>query len=425
MDKLDVKEALSPVIKNIIQNKIHMIFIVSKCPEKLFTNEKEMKFYLREIKKIKKKTEYEKYEYICIDSISKNGFDNLCETIHKYFSKFLINDSDLNILKMNYISKDNLSKIINNSIFIRNKNIDANLIDYAIQQSIIKIKTLLVQYFGYYENNLKWIPYFRFTFSRFKNYVDSNKNNSFPLLTELTKNIFENFGSKKNENECDCFIKKIIRKYFKIDNISQKNDNRITSKDQNNDDDVGTDDEEELENKNEKNVIKDEFDKNNFIKDYSILFKLFWDSGLNFGVGEGIEAKLLDLSENRENYNDKIFSEKFNLSTIKTIDILNYVKKFFGIVEVKEKVNLPANIEKKLILFFISYISNELINILCGNIKRKGFKYKSVCDFYYNVLKSYNEAIKGFDGIKKNILEEKEKLYCKKDDFLFIGKLKD
>jgi len=430
MDKLDVKGALSPVVNNIIQNKIHMIFIVSKCPEKLFTNEKEMKCYLREINKIKIKTEYEKYEYICIDSISKNGFDNLCETIYNYFKKYLIEDSDLNILKINYISKDKLSNIINNSIFIRNKNIEANLIDYAIQQSIIKIKTLLVHYFGYYENNLRLIPYFRFSFSIFKNYWFSNKNNSFPLLTNLTKKIFENFGKKKDENECNSFIKKLIKKYFKIDKISQKNDNRNTIKDQNNDDNVGTDDEEEIEHKDEekekeKKAIKVEFDKNNFIKDYSILFKLFWDSGLNFGVGEGIESNLLDISEKSENYNDKIFSEKFNLSTINTKDILNYVKKFFGIVEVKEEVNLPPKIEMKLILFFISYISNELINILCGNIKYKGFKYKSVCDFYYNVLKSYNEAINGFNDIRKKILEEKEKLSCKNEDFLFIGKLKD
>ena len=46
-------------------------------------------------------------------------------------------------------------------------------------------------------------------------------------------------------------------------------------------------------------------------------------------------------------------------------------------------------------------------------------------NFYYKVLKSYNEAIKGFDDIKKNILEEKEKLSLKKEDFLLIGKLKD
>ena len=47
-------------------------------------------------------------------------------------------------------------------------------------------------------------------------------------------------------------------------------------------------------------------------------------------------------------------------------------------------------------LFYISYTCNELISNLCGTINKKGFKYTSIYNFYYNVSLSYNKAINGF-----------------------------
>ena len=49
-----------------------------------------------------------------------------------------------------------------------------------------------------------------------------------------------------------------------------------------------------------------------------------------------------------------------------------------------------------------------------GEIKTKGFKYKSICDFYYNVLKSYNNAINGFKELREEIIKEKKdfKIFC-------------
>ena len=54
------------------------------------------------------------------------------------------------------------------------------------------------------------------------------------------------------------------------------------------------------------------------------------------------------------------------------------------------------------------------MDMFCKKIKTKGFKYKSICDFYYNVLKSYNNAINGFKELREEIIREKKdfKMFC-------------
>ena len=61
-------------------------------------------------------------------------------------------------------------------------------------------------------------------------------------------------------------------------------------------------------------------------------------------------------------------------------------------------------------IFFISYISNKIIDDICGNVNKKGFKYKSICNFYYNVLKTFNKAINGFNELGEKFIKEKERL---------------
>ena len=64
----------------------------------------------------------------------------------------------------------------------------------------------------------------------------------------------------------------------------------------------------------------------------------------------------------------------------------------------------------KIKIFYISYICNELIDSICGQLNKKGFKYKSISDFYYNVSLLYNDAINGFNGIREDLINEKENL---------------
>ena len=60
-------------------------------------------------------------------------------------------------------------------------------------------------------------------------------------------------------------------------------------------------------------------------------------------------------------------------------------------------------------MFLLKYV-NELISILCGEINHKGFKYKSIYNFFYTVSLSYNDAINGFMAIKSQMKEEEKEL---------------
>ena len=61
-------------------------------------------------------------------------------------------------------------------------------------------------------------------------------------------------------------------------------------------------------------------------------------------------------------------------------------------------------------LFYISYTCNELIAILCGEFFQKGFKFKSIYNFYYIVSLSYNSAIEGFAKILDEFKEKQKEL---------------
>ena len=57
---------------------------------------------------------------------------------------------------------------------------------------------------------------------------------------------------------------------------------------------------------------------------------------------------------------------------------------------------------------FISYTCNELISTIAPSINQEGYNYKVICEFYYNISKSYNDAINGFSKIIED-MENKKK----------------
>lgn len=132
-----------------------------------------------------------------------------------------------------------------------------------------------------------------------------------------------------------------------------------------------------------------------------------------------------------EELKNKIFSEELFFEEGKNENnIKQYVKKIFDLGN--SNVNLPKKMKMKMKIFFISFISNKVIDQICGEVKEeKGFKYKSIYDFYYNILTTYNKAIIGLKKIKKKILKEKENLnknsaliayISSSDDDIYIGK---
>ena len=205
----------------------------------------------------------------------------------------------------------------------------------------------------------------------------------------------------------------------------------------NEDDEDNIEDNDTFKNKNQDN---DEFGFNDFIKDFCYLGRLFWDSSFNFENDENITDYLDYGIEEKEKINKSneikngIFSEEFfNKNNIKFDDIINYVKFFFGDDNIKGPFSNEIKMAMK--IFFISYICNEIIDDICGDIKKKGFKYKSICSFYYNVLETFSKEINGFNELGEEIKKDKLELeeYKKKkedednkkengDDLLIYGK---
>lgn len=89
-------------------------------------------------------------------------------------------------------------------------------------------------------------------------------------------------------------------------------------------------------------------------------------------------------------------------------NILDYIKKDLGLIE--KEVLLPSNQIIMIKVFYISYICNELINIFWENINKNGFKPKTICEFYFKVSETFNNAINGFDKIRIDMIQEKENL---------------
>ena len=95
---------------------------------------------------------------------------------------------------------------------------------------------------------------------------------------------------------------------------------------------------------------------------------------------------------------------KKNSNIISSDRLLTLIKRDFGLDDSKR----IATSEEKIIvkLFYISYVCNELIGILCGKMNQKNFKYTSIYDFYYTVSKSYNSPINWFLEISKEMMQK-------------------
>lgn len=141
--------------------------------------------------------------------------------------------------------------------------------------------------------------------------------------------------------------------------------------------------------------IPDSFKIDKFKQDYINLGKLFWNSRPNFHPKNEKEKKSI---EKTENLGESIFS---NIEDISPERLYKLIERDFG----KDDSKRDATKSEKIILklFYISYTSNELISSIMYTINKEGFNYKSICDFYYKISKSYNDAIYGFNEIKENI----------------------
>ena len=391
-DKYDVIPGELPVIYEAVDKKIPIIFIVNKCPNTIFTDEDEMEDLKNDVLEARKKTDFEKYDTYFINCLNNKGFDKLLTGIYELYKKNIIDDGYLSLMNNYSLSQEDFNKLYKDSFFFGNIDPKDVFLNDSLIKSVIDIKNLIVKIAGYYSGELGFYKSFKFYFNN-KIYNEIWRNatsNFFPLLTDLLKKIYSNFGIEKKVEECNKYIKVKISQYFNLEIPELKEEQKR----------------EEKENKKttdgNESPAPYQFTMKQFERDYTILGKLFWNSEMNFKITEDIEREFLKQDSNLK---EKIFTINED-NNIEAERIILLVKRDFGLDNSKRDATSKEKIFQK--LFYISYTCNELIHSLCGEINHKGFKYQSIYSFYYNVSLSYNKAIKGFNNIQDE-MKKKEK----------------
>lgn len=413
-DKYDIVSGELQIILEAIDKKIPIIFVVNKCPDRVFENEEEKDETLEEIKEAREKTDYGNYKTYLINCLNKNGFGDLLDGIYDNYKQYLISTANLNKIKNNTINEEEFKAIYKDSIFFGNINPKDVFLNESLINSVIDIKSLVVKLAGFYSKELSILPTIKFfLFDKLYNNLFKNaETNFFPLLTDLVKKIYNNFGYNKSTEECNKYIIITLKQYFKL-KIEENQDNE---KDKNKDKDKNKEKEEEEDDDDyleEGDTPYEEDDDNNndvfnfdqFKKDYINLGKLFWFSKKNFKIEEDKTENIL--KNNNNNLAERIFNLEEENNSITPERMLQLVKRDFRLDNIKIEKNAHEKIIVK--LFYISYVCNELTSSLCGEINKKGFKYRSIYNFYYTVSKSYNNAINGFIKIKEDIEKNSNK----------------
>ena len=391
---------------------IPIIFIISKSINDVFKKGGLRSNEIKKIKKARNLDEFNDSKTVFINCLNRKGLKGLFQIIYELFEKEQVKDLDeLNKFKYNNYSENEINNIKHKLFF---KNIDENkIIKESMKLCAKEIKILIAKLVGKYSKKLNIKTRFFFWFSDLWNYIKKDKKNFFPLLSELVQKIYNIFGKNKSLEICNEYIKFTLEYYFTIDNTDNM-----------------------LEKINKL--------KNDFIN-YRILF---WNTNNNFKMKENIENDLFD-NEKEFNFNNKRFTDVGKIfidkeremlkrvsKEINTIDnyenihsinktlpikdkeenlfsneakldnnnpekifkeIRNYIDKGFGINDGKVKINLNKKDKILLKIFFINLVCNKLTSELC----REGLTYQTIWDFYYEAAKIYNNAINGFNEIKK------------------------
>ena len=474
-DKYDILPAELPVVYEAKFHKIPIIFLVNKCPKRTF-KPKKLEKLIKEVKEYREETDFKDNKTFCINCITKNGFNYFLEGLYKEYEKNIIEEKNLQKIKDGSLTKEEFIEIYKDSSFFADIKPEDVFLNESLLKSVKDIKSLVVQLAAYYSNELgfwKSMGFYLFN-NCYNNMKIDSETNFFPLLTNLIKKIYENFGiNNKTEKDCNNFIKIKISEYFNINielekqklkeekdkkgkdkKMDKKGIDKENDKKQNGKKDKEEDKKEnengkkakEKENKEDEEggvtpplimhtntgtntgdeiypvfsledmVEEDEIDDfvfedapvrqnkftiEQFEKDFKNLGRLYWNSEKNFQISEKIENKYIKDIDKLEK---DLFEDKENI--IEPERLFQLVKKDFNL----DNSKIKSTKQEKLILklFYIFYCCHELISELCGKYNQSGFKYKSICSFYYTVSNAYNEAIKGFLKIKETIENEKK-----------------
>ena len=415
-DKYDVFQGEMPVIIEAIEKKIPIFFIVNKCPDDIFEEDNEE--LINDLKEIindaRKGKIYQCFDTYFINCLNCNGFDKLLEGIFAKFEKYIINENDLKMIQNVNIKEEYFKSMFKDYFFFGNIEPQYYLLNDSLIASIKDIQKMVVKIASYYSNELGLFDSIKFyLFDKLYNNIWRNATkNFFPLLTNLVKKIYSNFNIEKSLEDCNDFIKLKISQYFDIDmkiDVSKFNHYELNEVEEDNNGTLHGEEEDKPAPKPKyvkvfvahQTYIPDSFDFNKFKRDYTNLGKLFWNSRPERPKDEDEKQKL----EETEKLGDFVFA---NIDNISPLRVYQLIEKDFG----KDDSKRDATNEEKIIikLFYISYTCNELISSITWTINQKGYNINLLCDFYYKIFKSYNNAINGLLEIKKDIEKRKQEM---------------
>ena len=401
-EKYDILPGETPIMDEAMKLKIPIIFLINKCPDQIFSDEDEMEDLKMDVADARKGTKYEKFKTYCINCLNGKGFDLLLKGIYEMYKNNIIKEDDLDKIKNHSLGEEDFKTIFKNNIFFGDISPKDVFLNESLITSCINIKKLLVKLGGYYSKELKKLKALKFYFKYklYNNFWRNSEKNFFPLLTDLVQKIYSNFGLDKTKVECNDFIIKVLSLYFNIDLSEVKSGKKSDDKN--------------IKNKNEEDydctvegdnecAAPYNFSLEKFAADYANLLNLYSDSK-NFKITEHIEEHNL---KTKGNINEIILN-KNNIKEIDLNRLYTLIKRDFGLDNSKR----DATSEEKIILklFYVSYVCNELIGILCGKMNQKSFKYTSIYNFYYTVSLSYNAAINGFLDICKDMIQKEKEI---------------
>lgn len=402
-EKYDILPGERPLMDEALKLKIPIIFLINKCPDDIFDDEEAMEDLKAEVLDARKGSGFEKFSTYCINCINGKGFDKLLKGIYDKYKINIIKEDDLNKIQEHSLGEEEFVNLFKNSIFFGDMQPKDVFLNESLITSCINIKKLIVKVGGYYSKELKLTKRMKFYF-KYKLYNNLYRNaekNFFPLLTDLIQNIYSNFGIEKTKNECNDFIKKVLSSYFMIDLTEEKTKKieKRKSKNEIEDDFCGS-----TCDGNVQSAAPYNFSLEKFSSDYTNLLNLFSNSRDSFKITEHIEEKNL---KKKENINEIILN-KNKQNEISSERLFTLIKRDFGLDDSKRESTSEEKIIVK--LFYISYVCNELIGILCGQNNQKNFKYTSIYNFYYTVSRSYNSAINGFLEISKEMAQKEKNI---------------
>ena len=183
-DRYDIFPGELPIMYDIQEKKIPIIFVVNKCPDEIFDedDDEERNLLKNEVENARKNTDFENYKTYFINCINGKGFDELLKGIFEHFEKHIIKDEDLANIKNLSMKIENFNKLFEHSFFFGDISPKDVFLNESLVESVLDIKKLIVKLAGYYSGELGYLNSLNFYFfDRLYNQIWRNATKNFFL----------------------------------------------------------------------------------------------------------------------------------------------------------------------------------------------------------------------------------------------------